>query len=126
MKALAVAALCLMPSLAVADGVKIELNGVETRDAACRMVFTAQSPMGVDKLVLETALFDSSGGVSLLTLFDFKDLPEGSLRVKQFDIPGRPCESLSRVLFNGVDSCEGPGCAEGLAATSRVDGLELL
>ncbi|MEM1234520.1 MAG: hypothetical protein AAGH70_10365 [Pseudomonadota bacterium] len=121
-----IAALCLIPTIAVAEGVEIELNAVEGRDAACRMVFTARSEAGVDGYVLETAIFDSGGGVALLTLFDFMELPAGSLRVRQFDIPEQSCDGLGTLLFNGVDACSGPGCEGGLKASSRVEGMEVL
>lgn len=118
--------LCFLPTFGLADGVSIELNGVETRDDACRMVFTAQSTSGVEGLVVETAIFDTSGAVLMLTLFDFIDLPAGGLRVRQFDIAGHVCTDVNRVLFNGIDSCEGHDCAAALSVGSKVDAVEVL
>jgi hypothetical protein len=119
-------ALCFLPNTGFADGITLELNGVETRDDACRMVFTAQSTSGVEGLIVETAIFTTSGAVLMLTLFDFVDLPAGSLRVRQFDVAGQTCADVSRVLFNGVDSCEGADCATALSVGSKVDTVEVL
>lgn len=110
----------------VADGIAIELNAMQTQEASCRLVFTARSEAGVEDLVLETAILDNAGGVVLLTLFDFMKLPAGSLRVRQFDLGDTACDDLSMLLFNGIDSCSGPGCASGLSAASRVETLEVL
>ena len=117
---------CLLPCIAFAEGVRIELNSLTTHDMSCRMVFTAQSEAGVEGLVLETALFDTSGAVILFTLFDFVDLPAGNLRVRQFDIAAQSCDAIGRVLFNGIDSCEGVGCAMPLSVNSRVETVEVL
>ena len=117
---------CLLPGAAFAEGVRIELNSLETQETSCRMVFTAQSDAGVEGLVLETALFDTSGAVLLLTLFDFVDLPPGHLRVRQFDIADQPCNAVGRILFNGIDTCTGAGCDAALSVTSRVDSVEVL
>lgn len=119
-------ALCLLPSFGFADGINIELNGVEPRDDTCRMVFTAQSTSGVEGLIVETAIFNTSGAVLMLTLFDFVDLPAGSLRVRQFDIAGQSCADVARVLFNGIDSCQGADCTAALSVGSKVDSVEVL
>ena len=124
--ATAAATLCLLWNPAFADALSIELNATETRDAGCRLVFTAQSEAGLDALVLETAIFDAEGGDALLTLFDFMELPAGRLRVRQFDIVDHSCEGLSALLFNGIETCLGGGCSAGLAATSRIEALEVL
>ncbi|MEJ8560495.1 hypothetical protein QTO30_04120 [Yoonia sp. GPGPB17] len=120
------AAIFMLPVAATADGMKIELNGVSVQEGACRLVFTAESDAGVEGLVLETALFDTSGAVLLLTLFDFVDLPAGNLRVRQFDIADQPCAEVGRILFNGIESCAGMGCDAPLSVASRVEAVEVL
>ncbi len=122
----AIALACLLPSLASAEDIAIELNSLAPKDAACRLIFTAKSDAGVEGLVLETALFDARGAVMMLTLFDFLDLPAGSLRVRQFDLAGQSCDGIGRILFNGIDSCNGAGCADALSFTSRIENLEVL
>lgn len=106
--------------------ISLELNTLTQLDGACRMVFTAQAAAPVDQLVAETVLFDAAGAVSLLTLFDFRDLPASKVRVRQFDIPAAQCDQISRVLFNGLESCSGAGCAAGVAPVSRIDAVEVL
>ncbi|MEM1101334.1 MAG: hypothetical protein AAGH73_07365 [Pseudomonadota bacterium] len=113
------------PSLA-AEAIAIELNAAQARENGCRLIFTAQSAAGVEELVVETAIFDASGGVALLTLFDFMALPADSMRVRQFDLADTSCDALGMLLLNGVDTCTGPGCAAGLSASSRVETLEVM
>jgi len=106
----------------------IELNLVEANENTCRLTFVAQNGLGADAsaVVFETVLFDSQGQVIDLTLFDFQDLPDGSPRVRQFDLGGVACESVGSVLLNDVHACTGPGltpeiCAVGLRWSSRTD-----
>ncbi|NJS39164.1 MAG: hypothetical protein HC783_09215 [Rhodobacteraceae bacterium] len=106
----------------------IELNMVEPQENTCRLTFVAQNGLGADAsaVVFETVLFDREGQVIDLTLFDFQDLPEGSPRVRQFDLGGVACGSVGRVLLNDVHACSGPGltpeiCAAGLRWSSRTD-----
>lgn len=124
----AVFAAALLASTAQAEGdaVQINLNAVEAQPNACRLVLTAQAPSEISELIMETVLFDQSDRVMMLTLFDFATLPAGKLRVRQFDIPGASCSGISRVLFNGVDSCQGPGCEAPVGASSAVKEIEVL
>lgn len=110
----------------------LELNTVQDAGTACRLTFVAQNQIGqdIDRAVFETVIFDSSGSVLLLSLFDFRDLPLGTPRVRQFDVPGTTCSTLGRVLINGANKCtvgesESGACASSLSVTSRID-LELL
>ena len=107
------------------DGPKLELNTLTQADAVCRMTFTTQSAVGIEKLTTEMVLFDKLGSVLLLTLFDCQDFPAGKLRVRQFDIPDTNCAELGQVLINGVHECVGQGCAP-LTAETRVDSVEVL
>jgi hypothetical protein len=107
--------------------VRLDLNTVSQLDGACRMTFTGRADPGVEALVVETVLFDTSGGVSLMTLFDFGSLPAQKTRVRQFDLPNTQCGSVGQVLFNGIDSCTGAGCAAGaLSVGSRIAQIEVL
>lgn len=110
----------------------IELNTVNSTGSACRMTFVAENKTGSDvtQVVFETVIFDASGGVLSLTLFDFRDLPVNRPRVRQFDIAGLACDALGRVLINGsstcmVDGSESDICNSALAVSSRLD-VELL
>lgn len=116
------------PSQAAGDGLALELNTLQQLDPGCRLVFTIANATGrdVDALVYEVVLFDRDGAVSLLTLFDFRDVPDGRTRVRQFDLPELSCAAIGGFLVNGAATCEGEGlapaaCAEATRTTSRTD-----
>ncbi|WP_138469294.1 hypothetical protein [Poseidonocella sp. HB161398] len=115
-------------ALAGSPPATVELNALEQGEGACRLSFTAQSPAGLEALVLEAVLFDTGGAVAELALFDFRDLPAGRMRVRQFDLPGLDCAAISRVLVNGMETCRpaAGGSCEGLPAVSSRTGVELL
>ncbi|MEM6938547.1 MAG: hypothetical protein AAF943_14045 [Pseudomonadota bacterium] len=119
------------PLTAMAEDAKpalgLELNSIETLDGSCRLTFVLQNSLAedIDALVAETVLFSEAGQVVLLTLFDFGALPVGKPRVRQFQVPSRPCDGLGQVLVNGVDTCEIAGaaderCQSALSLSSRV------
>jgi hypothetical protein len=111
-----------------ASTLTIELNAVEQQQGSCRLVFLAENSLGADlsSLVMEAVVFDREGKVKLLTLFDFRDLPDARPRVRQFDLADTDCTSLSRVLLNDVHACVGDGitaaaCKDGLRWSSRTE-----
>ena len=102
----------------------LALNTVATTEAGgCRLTFVVRNTLdaNIEKLVAEAVLFDAEGSVATLTLFDFGSLPAGRPRVRQFDMPGRPCDGLGAVLINGINTCEGDGLDPGAC----LDGLRL-
>ncbi|MCG7624177.1 hypothetical protein [Epibacterium sp. Ofav1-8] len=113
------------------SGVQIELNALQDQGGACRLSFLATNARNTDieEAVYEIVLFDRSGGVMMLTLFDFRDLPAGRPRVRQFDLPETACADVGRVLLNGASRCQSAGestiCEEALSLSSRTD-VELL
>ncbi|TNJ44442.1 hypothetical protein [Phaeobacter sp. B1627] len=114
------------------SGVQIELNALSDQGGACRLSFLAQNARNtnIEEAVYETVLFDQTGGVMMLTLFDFRDLPAARPRVRQFDLPGIACADVGRVLINGASRCTSGGndsliCEDGLVLSSRTD-VELL
>lgn len=105
----------------------LELNTVQETGSACRLTFTAQNDTGaaIEQAVFETVIFDESGGVVSLSLFDFQRLPADRLRVRQFDLPGMACTAIGRVLINGANACLVDGgastvCEDGLTLSTRV------
>ncbi|WP_420003850.1 hypothetical protein [Arenibacterium sp. LLYu02] len=109
-------------------GVQIELNALTEGEGGCRLSFLAQNASGqeISEAIYETVLFDRMGGVMLLTLFDFRDLPLDRPRVRQFDLGGVACAALGRVLINGASRCvvegqDSAACTEGLTLSSRTD-----
>lgn len=110
----------------------LELVEADPQDGACRLSFLAQNGMGGDlsALVFEAVIFDRDGGVDRLLLLDFRDLPAGKPRLRQFDLPGAECGRLGQVLINGAETCDGAGatpaaCIGALVPSSRVAGMEV-
>ncbi|THH35148.1 hypothetical protein E4Z66_15095 [Aliishimia ponticola] len=116
----------------LAGRISIELNAVQTVETSCTLTFLITNGLEapLDKAVYEAVLFDTSGQVARLTLFDFGTLPPARPRVRQFALPGTTCEGLGRVLLNGAHICDGAGVAEGacdrgLVLSTRTD-IEVL
>lgn len=110
----------------------LELNALQDAGGACRLTFVARNGTGaaIDRAVYEAVIFDQSGGVVRLSLFDFRDLPAARPRVRQFDLPDQSCDGIGRVLINGANACvvgdtESDVCEGALALTSRLD-VELI
>ncbi|MEM9581783.1 MAG: hypothetical protein AAGA08_01575 [Pseudomonadota bacterium] len=111
----------------ISGKIAVELNSAETREGSCMLTFmiTNGTEAAASQVVYETVLFDTSGQVDRLTLFDFGALPPARPRVRQFMVPELACESLGRVLFNGANTCAGDGldpgvCDKGLLPGSRL------
>ena len=105
----------------------LELNNLQDIEGACRLSFLAknETDVAIDKAVFETVIFGADGGVASLSLFDFRELPVDRARVRQFDLPGRACDSIGQVLVNGASSCvvagtESTMCKEALFLSSRL------
>jgi hypothetical protein len=88
---------------------KIELNALADAKDSCRATFllTNGMPGEISKAAIEFAFFNKAGGVDRLTALNFGRLQKGRTVVRQFDLPGGPCGSYSRVLVNAVKSCDG-------------------
>nr|WP_261395655.1 hypothetical protein [Salipiger bermudensis] len=111
-----------------APALTLELNAQEQVETGCKLSFLARNghPTAIDKVVYETVLFDTTGQVERLTLFDFGTLPAGKPRLRQFVVPGLQCDGLGQILINGASTCEAgelgaSACIEGLGLTSRTD-----
>ncbi|APE44553.1 hypothetical protein BOO69_14885 [Sulfitobacter alexandrii] len=102
--------------------IAVELNAVQTVEQACTLTFLITNGLGaaIDKAVYETVLFDTTGQVNRLTLFDFGTLPPARPRVRQFAVPDMACDRLGRILFNGAQTCDGSDLAEGVCGTALV------
>lgn len=111
-----------------APALTLELNAQEQVETGCKLSFLARNghATAIDKVVYETVLFDTTGQVERLTLFDFGTLPAGKPRLRQFVVPGLQCDGLGQILINGASTCEAgelgaSACIEGLGLTSRTD-----
>ena len=96
---------------AKAPALTIELNALQPSERGCRFTFIATNNLGAEltKAAFELVLFDTEGKVSRLTVVDFKDLPQGKTKVRQFDFAGLDCAKVGRVLVNDSTECAGPG-----------------
>lgn len=110
----------------------IELNAAETTEEGCSLSFLIVNglPEAIDSLVLEAVLFDATGQVDRLTLFDFGALPVARPRVRQFVLPDSACEAFGSILINGAETCEAGGaalttCEEAFDLRTRA-GIELI
>jgi hypothetical protein len=98
----------------------VDLNALQQVETSCRLMFVATNGTenAIEEMALETVLFTSAGAVDRFALFDFKALPMGKTRVRQFDLPDTRCEGIGRVLINGVSACKGPSLKGGECAES--------
>ena len=89
----------------------LELNALQPSERGCRFTFMATNGLGGDlsSAAFELVLFDKAGMVSRITIVDFKDLPEGKTKVRQFDFSGIDCANLGRILVNDATECAGTG-----------------
>lgn len=134
----AIAAFAFLVSSALAEdtdigkALSIELNAVETRDDSCLLSFMVINghDAPIERAVYETVLFDASGQVAQLTLFDFGRLPPARPRIRQFMVAGLTCDRIGSALINGVSTCAAPdldatACEADLTLSSRTD-IEVL
>lgn len=105
---------------------KIELNALSDAGQSCRATFllTNRMPAEISKAALEFAFFNKAGSVERLSVFNFGRLQMGRTVVRQFDLPGGPCGSYSRVLLNAVKNCDGiagdaDACEAALTTSNR-------
>lgn len=116
----------------------IELNSADQIEksndgvGACTLSFLVTNGLEFDLegLVVETVLFDASGSVDRLTLFDFATLPQARPRVRQFSVPDLACDDMSRILINGVQNCAGANvdtatCSNAITTSTRTS-IEVL
>lgn len=116
------------PALAQTGNLELELNTAADVAEGCRLTYvvTNSTDAALDQTAYEVAAFDASGTVSTIFVLDFGALPQGKTRVVQFDLPGAPCTSVSRLLVNGAEQCAGGGgakldiCMKSLVASSRL------
>ncbi|WP_375699312.1 hypothetical protein [Pseudophaeobacter sp. TrK17] len=120
------------PAEKAASPLFLELNALQDVGAACRLTFLVRNETGqlIDQSIFETVIFDTSGGVVSLSLFDFRELPENRPRVRQFELPNMACSTVGQVLINGANSClidgvESKICDKALSLSSRQT-VELL
>lgn len=82
------------------------------------MTFVAENDMAtpIAKISFELAFFNEKNAVDKVTVLDFRELPVGKKRVRQFDMPNLKCEAVTRVIVNDTPVCDGPAAGECKAA----------
>jgi hypothetical protein len=117
---------------AAAKGLDIELNALAASQKGCLFTFVAGNGFAQDvsKVSFEFVIFNDKGTVERLALLDFRELPAGKSKVRQFDVPGVKCETVKNLLINDAPVCEGEGlekgrCMDGIVTRSKASaGLE--
>ena len=111
-----------------APALRVELNATQPTDNGCRFTFVVTNALQGElaNAAFELVLFDKADMVSRLTIVDFKDLPQGKTKVRQFDFSGVDCNKLGRVLVNDATQCVGDGietgaCIRGLETETRTE-----
>lgn len=113
-------------------GLDVELNALASSQKGCLFTFVAANgfAQNVSKVSFEFVIFNDKGTVERLALLDFRDLPAGKSKVRQFDVPGIKCETVKNLLINDAPVCEGEGleksrCMDGIVTRSKATaGLE--
>ena len=108
-----------------AQKLNVELNALAPSQKGCMMTFVAENDLAtpINKISFELAFFNDKNAVDRVTVLDFRDLPVGKKRVRQFDMPGVKCESVSRIIVNDTPVCDGPAagaCKAALMTRSQL------
>lgn len=92
----------------------IEINDLAPSEKGCKLTFVAANelPQALSKVSFEFVLFDEKGLVERMAVLDFRDLPAGKTKVRQFDLPGTKCEAVKSLLINDAPVCAGDGVAK--------------
>jgi len=114
------------PASQGAEGIRIELNKLEPMESACRAYLLFQNNTSADfqSLKLDLVMFNPDGIINKRLAVEGGPLPAGKTSVKLFDIDGVACDSVARVLLNGVLACtdsegENKGCLQMIETASR-------
>lgn len=103
-------------------GLSIELNEIASSQKGCKLTFVASSALALSKVSFEFVLFDQKGLVERMAVLDFRDLPAGKTKVRQFDLPGTKCEAVKSLLINDAPTCVGEGVDKGACMTGLKTG----
>lgn len=121
---LSLAAPAMAQEATAASGLTIELNEVAPSAKGCKLTFVAGNglPQSLSKVSFEFVLFDQKGLVERMAVLDFRDLPAGKTKVRQFDLPGTKCEAVKSLLINDAPACVGEGIDKGACMTGLKTG----
>src|SRR5690606_24196436 len=84
---------------APSSSLTLELNALQPTDSGCRFTFLVENRLNASlgSAAFEMAIFDGDGRISRFTIVDFKDLPDGKTKVRQFDFGQMDCTKIGRV-----------------------------
>ncbi|OAP43359.1 hypothetical protein AU381_27280 [Sinorhizobium glycinis] len=121
---LSVAGAAVAQEATVASGLTIELNEISPSEKGCKLTFVAGNGLqqSLSKVSFEFVLFDQKGLVERMAVLDFRDLPTGKTKVRQFDLPGTKCEAVKSLLINDAPACIGEGIDKGACMTGLKTG----
>ncbi|WP_080604205.1 hypothetical protein [Sinorhizobium fredii] len=107
-----------------ASGLTIELNEIAPSEKGCKLTFVAGNGLqqSLSKVSFEFVLFDQKGLVERMAVLDFRDLPAGKTKVRQFDLSGTKCEAVKGLLINDAPACVGEGVDKGACMTGLKTG----
>ena len=113
---------------AAADQGKIVLelnNATDVDGGACRMTFVAtnNSGAGFARTGWQVGVFDAEGIVRSILALEFGELPASKTKIVLFDLPGRGCADISRVIVNDVTLCQPTGAADDVRAPACLEAL---
>lgn len=105
-------------------GLSIELNEIAPSERGCKLTFVADNGLeqSLSKVSFEFVLFDQKGLVERMAVLDFRDLPAGKTKVRQFDLTGTKCEAVKSLLINDAPACVGEGVDKGACMTGLKTG----
>lgn len=130
-RALQTAVLLVCPVAAWSQqGLRIELNKLESVENACRAYVVFENLTGgrYDSLMLDLVMFDPDGVINKRLAVEGAPLPVGKTSVKLFDIKDVSCEQVGRILLNDVVDCRGPegerdDCLQQISTVTRSNVL---
>lgn len=113
------------------SGILLELNGAaDTENGGCQltMVTTNRLARDIRRAAWQVAIFDAAGIVQSLPVLDFGALIAGKTKVAMFELPGRACADIGRIVINDVAECSASdgtdlrdACLSGLSTQTRTD-----
>lgn len=95
-----------------AEALVLELNNSQdTATGACQLTLVARNDTGtaLERAAWQVAIFDRDGVVRALPVLDFGALSRDKTRVAVFELPGRPCAEIARIVVNDVAECRVAG-----------------
>lgn len=111
------------------QGMLLELNNAtDTEAGGCQLtvVVSNRLPLGLTRAAWQIAIFDQQGVVQSLPVLDFGALISGKTKIAVFELPGRSCAEIGRIVVNDVAECSAEdgsdqraACLSGLATQTR-------